>query len=55
MEDSVKGIYKTVSDCAEISAGAGGIGLCISKLDQKTHTYEEQMENLMELYHYVEF
>lgn len=27
MEDSVGGIYKTVSDCAKISAGAGGIGL----------------------------
>ena len=35
MEDSVKGIYKTVSDCAEISAGAGGIGLCISKIRSK--------------------
>ena len=35
MEDSVKGIYKAVSDCAEISAGAGGIGLCISKIRSK--------------------
>ena len=35
MDDSVKGIYKAVSDCAEISAGAGGIGLCISKIRSK--------------------
>lgn len=27
MEDSVKGIYKTLSDCAKISQWAGGIGL----------------------------
>ena len=35
MADSVKGIYKTISDCAEISAGAGGIGLCLSKIRSK--------------------
>ena len=35
MEDSVKGIYKTISDCAEISAGAGGIGLSLSKIRSK--------------------
>jgi ribonucleoside-diphosphate reductase alpha chain len=35
MEDSVKGIYKAISDCAEISAGAGGIGLCLSKIRSK--------------------
>ena len=35
MEDSVKGIYKAVSDCAAISSGAGGIGLCISKIRSK--------------------
>ena len=35
MEDSVKGIYKVVSDCAEISACAGGIGLCMSKIRSK--------------------
>ena len=35
MSDSVKGIYKTISDCAEISAGAGGIGLCLSKIRSK--------------------
>jgi len=35
MEDSVKGIYKTVSDCAEISACAGGIGLSLSKIRSK--------------------
>jgi ribonucleoside-diphosphate reductase alpha chain len=35
MEDSVTGIYKAVSDCADISAGAGGIGLCISKIRSK--------------------
>jgi len=35
MEDSVGGIYKTVSDCAKISAGAGGIGLCLSKIRSK--------------------
>ena len=35
MEDSVKGIYKTVSDCAEISACAGGIGVSLSKIRSK--------------------
>ena len=35
MEDSVGGIYKAVSDCAKISAGAGGIGLCLSKIRSK--------------------
>ena len=35
MEDSVKGIYKSISDCAEISAGAGGIGLSIGKIRSK--------------------
>lgn len=28
-EDSIKGIYKTLSDCAQISKWAGGIGLAI--------------------------
>jgi len=28
-EDSIKGIYKTLSDCAQISKHAGGIGLAI--------------------------
>jgi len=35
MDDSVRGIYKTIGDCAEISAGAGGIGLCLSKIRSK--------------------
>jgi ribonucleoside-diphosphate reductase alpha chain len=35
MADSVKGIYKTISDCAEISACAGGIGLSLSKIRSK--------------------
>jgi ribonucleoside-diphosphate reductase alpha chain len=35
MGDSVKGIYKTIGDCAEISAGAGGIGLSLSKIRSK--------------------
>ena len=35
MEDSVKGIYKAISDCAEISAGAGGIGMSLSKIRSK--------------------
>jgi len=35
IEDSVKGIYKTVSDIAEISACAGGIGLSLSKIRSK--------------------
>ena len=35
MDDSVKGIYKCVSDCAEISAGAGGIGLSLSSIRSK--------------------
>jgi ribonucleoside-diphosphate reductase alpha chain len=35
MEDSVKGIYKAVSDCAEISACAGGIGISLSKIRSK--------------------
>jgi ribonucleoside-diphosphate reductase alpha subunit len=32
VEDSLKGIYKALSDCAEISKWAGGIGLCISDI-----------------------
>jgi ribonucleoside-diphosphate reductase alpha chain len=35
MDDSVDGIYKTVSDCAKISACAGGIGLTLSKIRSK--------------------
>jgi len=35
MEDSVKGIYKAISDCAEISACSGGIGISISKIRSK--------------------
>ena len=35
MEDSVKGIYKAVSDCASISASAGGIGISLSKIRSK--------------------
>ena len=32
-EDSIKGIYKTLSDCAQISKHAGGIGLSIHNID----------------------
>jgi ribonucleoside-diphosphate reductase alpha chain len=35
MDDSVKGIYKGISDCAEISACSGGIGISISKIRSK--------------------
>ena len=35
MEDSVKGIYKAISDCADISAGSGGIGISLSKIRSK--------------------
>ena len=35
LEDSVKGIYKAISDCAEISACAGGIGISLSKIRSK--------------------
>ena len=35
MEDSVKGIYKAISDSALISAGAGGIGISLSKIRSK--------------------
>jgi len=35
MHDSVKGIYKTIGDIADISAGAGGIGLSLSKIRSK--------------------
>lgn len=31
-EDSIKGIYKTLADCAKISQYAGGIGLAIHKI-----------------------
>lgn len=34
-DDSISGIYKTVSDCAEISQHAGGIGLSIHKIRSK--------------------
>ena len=35
MDDSVKGIYKAISDIAEISACAGGIGISLSKIRSK--------------------
>lgn len=35
-EDSVGGIYKTISDCAKISKWAGGIGVSISNIRGKT-------------------
>jgi len=34
-EDSIRGIYKTLSDCAAISQTAGGIGLNIHKIRSK--------------------
>jgi len=34
-EDSITGIYKTLSDCAQISQSAGGIGLNIHKIRAK--------------------
>jgi len=34
-EDSIKGIYKTLSDCAQISKWAGGIGLAIHDIRAK--------------------
>lgn len=33
--DSIRGIYSTLSDCAEISKNAGGIGLSVSKIRAK--------------------
>jgi ribonucleoside-diphosphate reductase alpha chain len=35
MEDSIEGIYKTLSDCAYISQNAGGIGINIHKIRAK--------------------
>lgn len=37
-EDSIEGIYKTISDCAKISKWAGGIGIHISNIRSK-HSY----------------
>lgn len=34
-DDSISGIYKTLSDCAKISKSAGGIGLSIHKIRSK--------------------
>ena len=34
-EDSIKGIYKTLSDCAQISKWAGGIGLAVHDIRAK--------------------
>ena len=34
-EDSVEGIYKTITDCAQISKWAGGIGVHISNIRSK--------------------
>lgn len=31
-DDSIEGIYKTLSDCAKISQSAGGIGLSVNKI-----------------------
>jgi hypothetical protein len=35
MEDSITGIFKCLSDCAQISKGAGGIGFNISNIRAK--------------------
>lgn len=35
MEDSINGIFKCISDCAQISKGAGGIGFNISNIRSK--------------------
>lgn len=32
MEDSLAGIYKTLTDCAHISKWAGGVGICLSDI-----------------------
>uniref|UniRef100_A0A6C0AJA8 ribonucleoside-diphosphate reductase n=1 Tax=viral metagenome TaxID=1070528 RepID=A0A6C0AJA8_9ZZZZ len=34
-EDSIRGIYKTLGDCAQISKWAGGVGLAIHKIRAK--------------------
>ena len=34
-EDSIRGIYKTLGDCAQISKWAGGIGLAVHKIRAK--------------------
>lgn len=34
-EDSIRGIYKTLADCAQISKWAGGVGLAIHKIRAK--------------------
>jgi ribonucleoside-diphosphate reductase alpha chain len=36
--DSIKGIYETLSDCAQISKWAGGIGLAIHRIRAKNST-----------------
>ena len=35
-EDSIKGIYETLGDCAQISKWAGGIGLAVHKIRAKS-------------------
>jgi ribonucleoside-diphosphate reductase alpha chain len=35
-EDSIRGIYKTLGDCAQISKWAGGVGLAIHKIRAKS-------------------
>ncbi len=35
MQDSMEGIYKCMSDCANISKWAGGLGVCISDIRSK--------------------
>ena len=37
-DDSIEGIYKTLSDCAQISKYAGGIGIAIHKIRAKNST-----------------
>jgi len=40
MEDSVTGIYKTLSDCAQISKWAGGVGIHVSEIrGQNSYIY----------------
>jgi ribonucleoside-diphosphate reductase subunit M1 len=54
--DSVRGIYKTVGDCAEISKWAGGIGVHISNIRSNgayisgTGGHSEGLLNMMKVY-----
>jgi ribonucleotide reductase alpha subunit len=58
-EDSIEGIYRTMTECAKISQHAGGIGLCLSSIRSKysiiksTQKHTQGVIQLLEQYEHL--